>query len=96
MSKNQVLKSKKVILAVGEATHQHQLICDKEVEYSQEGLFVDFLLKETGVVKHVDIQTGEVDEKENHGAIVLPAGKYSKTNQVEFSPFDQSVNQVFD
>ena len=82
---NKTIKSKKVILALGESTNTHIMNCEKEVEYQQEGSNIDFLLKDTGVITH-----------EEHDVQILPPGQYSKTNQVEFSPFDRSINQVFD
>ncbi len=82
---NKVQKTKKLILALGESTNTHIMTCEKEVEYTQDGLNIDMLLEETGVVTH-----------EEHDRILLPPGQYSKTNQMEFNPLDQTLNAVFD
>lgn len=82
---NKKLKAKKVVLALGESTNTHILSCEKEVEYEQEGLNIDMLLKDTGVITH-----------EEHDTILLPPGDYSKVNQMEFNPLDQTLNAVFD
>ena len=79
------MKAKKLILALGESTNTHVMTCEKEVLYDQKGSDIDFLLKETGVVTH-----------EEHDKQILPPGQFSKTNQVEFSPFDESIHAVFD
>lgn len=82
---SKMLKTKKLVLALGESTNTHILKCKKDVEYTQENQNIGFLLKDTGIITH-----------EEHALHVITPGEYSKTNQVEFNPFDQSVNQVFD
>jgi hypothetical protein len=49
------------------------------------GEAITFLLQKTGVITH-----------EEHDRIVLDPGKYHKTNQVEYDPFNQTVSRVFD
>jgi hypothetical protein len=43
------------------------------------------MLKDLGVLTH-----------DEHAKMVFEAGKYRSYNQVEFNPFDQTVNRVFD
>lgn len=83
-------KAKTLVLALGESTHTHILNTvskkhniESEAPASDES--IKFLLEGTGVITH-----------EEHDRIVLPEGKYSKTNQVEFNPMDGTVNRVFD
>jgi hypothetical protein len=79
-------KTKKLVLALGESSHTHILNCAKEIEYEQgTDEAISFLLKDTGVVTH-----------EEHDRIVLPPGKFHKTNQVEWNPFSQETSRVFD
>jgi hypothetical protein len=81
--------AKKVALALGESTHTHMLSSKAEIKYEdveKQPASIDFELEGTGAtITH-----------EEHDRIVLEAGKYSKTNQVEFNPMDASVSQVFD
>jgi hypothetical protein len=80
-------KTKKLVLALGESTHTHIMHCEKEIEYEldEQTEAISFLLKDTGVITH-----------EEHDRIVLKPGRYHKTNQVEFDPFNQTISRVFD
>lgn len=79
------LKTKNLTLALGESTNTHRMLCEKEIEYEQNGANIEFLLEETGVVTH-----------EEHDTHVLSPGKYSKVQQTEINPLDLSLNAVFD
>lgn len=80
------MKTKKLVLALGESTHTHIIECKENIEYNQgENEVIEFLLKDTGVITH-----------EEHDRIVLDKGFYTKINQVEFNPFDNSISNVYD
>lgn len=83
-------KTKQLAIALGESTHTHMLsMVSKKHSIEHDDVAADesikFLLEGTGVITH-----------EEHDTIVLPQGRYSKTNQVEFNPMDGTVNRVFD
>ena len=80
-------KSKSLVLALGESTHTHIMHCEQEIEFTEPDAneAITFMLKGLGVITH-----------EEHDRVVLPEGKYSKTNQVEFNPMDGSTSRVFD
>ena len=80
------MKTKTLILALGESTNTHVLNSKKDIDYSNgRDESIHFLLKDTGVITH-----------EEHDRIVLNEGFYTKTNQVEFNPFDNTISKVYD
>ena len=79
-------KTKRLVLQVGESTHQHVLVSEAEIEATvHPGDTIEFMLKEMGILTH-----------EEHGKMVLPPGRYVKYPQVEFDPLGRDVRQVFD
>ena len=84
-------KSKRLILGQGEgrdATGQikkHVLDSKSNIEYDTTTDSITFMLKDMGVLTH-----------DEHDKMVFPKGKYKSYNQVEFNPFDNTVQRVFD
>lgn len=73
-------------LALGEGSNTHILHSEKEIQSTlNPDDEIEFLLKGTGVVLH-----------EEHDRIVLDKGKYVKYPQMEYNPFIQRMNRVFD
>jgi hypothetical protein len=84
-------KSKRLILGQGEgrdATGQikkHVLDSKSNIEYDTTTDSITFMLKDMGILTH-----------DEHDKMVFPKGKYRSYNQVEFNPFDNTVQRVFD
>ncbi len=79
-------KAKRIVLGEGEiAGHKHILESSKEMEFQLNSQSIDFVLKSLGVLTH-----------DEHAKMILEAGQYRSYNQVEFNPFDNTVNRVFD
>ena len=86
MEKNKVQKAKRIVLGEGEIIgHKHILECDKDISYQNTGDSIKFMLNSMGILTH-----------DEHDRMVFEAGKYRSYNQVEFNPFDGTVNRVFD
>lgn len=79
-------KAKRIVLGEGEIIgHKHILESNFDIEYSNNADSIDFELKALGVLTH-----------DEHAKMVFEKGQYRSYNQVEFNPFDQTVNRVFD
>ena len=79
-------KAKRIVLGEGEIVgHKHILESKSDISYQQNSDSIDFQLKALGVLTH-----------DEHAKMVFEAGQYRSYNQVEFNPFDQTVNRVFD
>lgn len=79
-------KAKKIVLGEGEIIgHKHILESKKELEYEQKNDSTTFMLKDMGILTH-----------DEHDKMVFPKGKYRSYNQVEFNPFDNTIQRVFD
>jgi hypothetical protein len=84
-------KSKRLILGQGEgrdATGQikkHVLDSKSNIEYDTTTDSITFMLKDMGILTH-----------DEHDKIVFPKGKYKSYNQVEWNPFSNDVQRVFD
>ena len=79
-------KAKRIVLGEGEvAGHKHILESKSDISYQENSDSIDFQLKALGVLTH-----------DEHAKMVFEAGQYRSYNQVEFNPFDQTVNRVFD
>lgn len=79
-------KAKRIVLGEGEIIgHKHILESNSDIEYSENSESIDFELKALGVLTH-----------DEHAKMVFEKGKYRSYNQVEFNPFDETVNRVFD
>lgn len=79
-------KAKRIVLGEGEIVgHKHILESTKDMEYTQDTESITFMLKDIGILTH-----------DEHDKMVFPKGKYRSYNQVEFNPFNNTVQRVFD
>lgn len=84
-------KGKRLILGQGEGRDvngeikKHVLESNSDISYQENSESIDFELKALGVLTH-----------DEHAKMVFEKGKYRSYNQVEFNPFDETVNRVFD
>jgi hypothetical protein len=84
-------KSKRLILGQGEGRDaigqikKHVLDSKSNIEYEQTTDSITFMLNDMGILTH-----------DEHDKMVFPKGKYRSYNQVEFNPFDNTVQRVFD
>lgn len=79
-------KAKRIVLGEGEVIgHKHILESDANITYSKDDGGISFMLSKLGVLTH-----------DEHAKMVFTKGRYRSYNQVEFSPFDNTVNRVFD
>lgn len=79
-------KAKRIVLGEGEIIgHKHILESNSDISYRENSESIDFELKALGVLTH-----------DEHAKMVFEKGKYRSYNQVEFNPFDETVNRVFD
>ena len=81
-----IQKAKRIVLGEGEIVgHKHILESDTDIEFRDNGDSIDFMLNTMGILTH-----------DEHDKMVFGPGKYKSYNQVEFNPFDGTVNRVFD
>jgi hypothetical protein len=79
-------KAKRIVLGEGEIIgHKHILESRTDMEYNQVDDSITFMLKDMGILTH-----------DEHDKMVFKPGKYRSYNQVEFNPFDNTVQRVFD
>ena len=84
-------KGKRLILGQGEGRDvngeikKHVLESNSNIVYRENSESIDFELKALGVLTH-----------DEHAKMIFEKGKYRSYNQVEFNPFDETVNRVFD
>lgn len=79
-------KAKRIVLGEGEIIgHKHILESNKDIEFTQDETGIEFMLSSMGILTH-----------DEHAKMVFPKGRYKSFNQVEFNPFDNSVQRVFD
>jgi len=79
-------KAKRIVLGEGEIIgHKHILESKKDLNYKQTPDHITFMLKDMGILTH-----------DEHDKMVFPKGKYRSFNQVEFNPFDNTIQRVFD
>lgn len=79
-------KAKRIVLGEGEIIgHKHILESNSDIQYEENAESIDFILKDMGILTH-----------DEHAKMVFPKGKYRSYNQVEFNPFDNTVQRVFD
>lgn len=79
-------KAKRIVLGEGEIVgHKHILESKKDMEYTQDTDSITFMLKDMGILTH-----------DEHDKMVFPKGKYRSYNQVEWNPFSNDVQRVFD
>jgi hypothetical protein len=79
-------KAKKIVLGEGEIIgHKHILESKKDMEYTQDIDSITFMLNDIGILTH-----------DEHDKMVFDKGTYKSYNQVEFNPFNNTVQRVFD
>ena len=84
-------KSKRLILGEGEGRDafgqikKHVLDSSSDIQYKTTGDSIAFMLNSMGILTH-----------DEHAKMVFPKGQYKSYNQVEYNPFDKTVNRVFD
>lgn len=84
-------KSKRLILGEGEGRDangeikKHVLDSVSEIEYQHDDDGITFMLKGLGILTH-----------DEHAKMVFQKGTYRSYNQVEFNPFDNTIQRVFD
>jgi hypothetical protein len=61
------------------------LVSDSDIDYVEDQQGINFMLKNMGILTH-----------DEHDRMVFEPGDYKSYNQVEFNPFDGTVNRVFD
>lgn len=79
-------KAKRIVLGEGEIVgHKHILESAKDISYEQTDSSITFMLNSMGILTH-----------DEHDRMVFQPGTYRSYNQVEFNPFDGTVQRVFD
>jgi hypothetical protein len=79
-------KAKRIVLGEGEIVgHKHILESKTDIEYSQNADSITFMLNSMGILTH-----------DEHDKMVFNKGNYKSYNQVEYNPFDKTVQRVFD
>lgn len=79
-------KAKRIVLGEGEIVgHKHILESTKDINYQETQDSITFMLNSMGILTH-----------DEHDKMVFEPGKYRSYNQVEFNPFDETVQRVFD
>lgn len=79
-------KAKRIVLGEGEIVgHKHILESEKDIVFEQTDDSIKFMLNSMGVLTH-----------DEHDRMVFGPGSYVSYNQVEFNPFDNTVQRVFD
>jgi hypothetical protein len=76
----------KLQLTPGGAPEKHIMHSDKPFGYkTKTEQSINLIVKNSATITH-----------DEHGKMVLEPGTYSKTNQMEFDPFQNTVSYVFD
>lgn len=79
-------KAKRIVLGEGEIIgHKHILESKTDIEYESTNESITFMLNSMGILTH-----------DEHDKMIFPKGKYRSYNQVEYNPFSQEVQRVFD
>jgi hypothetical protein len=79
-------KAKRIVLGEGEIIgHKHILESKSDISYEKTDKSISFMLKSMGILTH-----------DEHDRMVFEPGNYKSYNQVEFNPFDGTVQRVFD
>ena len=79
-------KAKRIVLGEGEIIgDKHILESKKDMEYMDTNDSISFMLKDMGILTH-----------DEHDKMVFKPGKYRSYNQVEYNPFSNQVQRVFD
>lgn len=76
----------KLQLTPGGEPQKHIMSADKPFGYKHKtDQAIDLIVKNPTTITH-----------DEHGKMVLESGTYSKTNQMEFDPFNNTVSYIFD
>jgi hypothetical protein len=78
----------KLQLTPGGEPQKHVMNAEKPFGYKKlndDGQEIELIIKHDVPLTH-----------DEHGTIVLSEGKYTKTNQMEFDPFNNTVSYIFD
>ena len=79
-------KAKRIVLGEGEIVgHKHILESKSDISYEKTEKSISFMLNSMGILTH-----------DEHDRMVFEPGNYKSYNQVEFNPFDGTVQRVFD
>ena len=79
-------KAKRIVLGEGEIVgHKHILESQDSIAYEETSEGITFMLNSMGILTH-----------DEHDRMVFEPGIYRSVNQVEFNPFDNTVQRVFD
>ena len=79
-------KAKRIVLGEGEIVgHKHILESKSDISFEKTDKSISFMLKSMGILTH-----------DEHDRMVFSPGNYKSYNQIEFNPFDQTVQRVFD
>jgi hypothetical protein len=79
-------KARRIVLGEGEIVgHKHILESKSDIEFEQTDNSISFMLNSMGILTH-----------DEHDRMVFVPGDYRSYNQVEFNPFDNTVQRVFD
>lgn len=82
---------RKFTLLKGEGIHQHTLYGNFSVEENTD--FTDVLVKEDSLLKH-EKPNGEFSNE--HQTLQVEKGKWVMGKQVEYNPFTQKIERVWD
>jgi len=82
---NNKVVTKKVTLALGEATGHHHSITSGAVGFADD---------DNGLAEYVSVSDAAILEHQEHESITLPPGNYRINRQVEYTP--QRLNAVRD
>jgi len=79
-------KAKRIVLGEGEIVgHKHILESSKDIDYVETDNKISFMLNSMGILTH-----------DEHDRMVFEPGRYASYNQVEYNPFDKTIQRVFD
>lgn len=79
-------KAKRIVLGEGEIVgHKHILESTKDISYTETDNKISFMLNSMGILTH-----------DEHDRMVFEPGNYVSYNQVEYNPFDKTIQRVFD
>lgn len=87
--------TKKLLILKGEGIHEHVLEADmiEHPERKEGDRLSEIHVGKNGMLTHVNPVTGKPAE---HNTIPMEEGTWLVGRQVEYSPFDQSITNVFD
>jgi hypothetical protein len=90
MSTNKMKQTKKLLILRGEGANSHVLV--GEISHPDTDQLSEIHVGAGGLLTHVDPQ----ERPAEHHAIPVEEGTWLVGRQVEYSPFDNSVTNVFD